>query len=90
MTDENNAPKENTGANVEKVETIKKRRTNSKVQAEKGKNTTRKANTRRNYNRKNEAESVENKKEINEEACRRFRGTVRRCIRTGRRSRQIS
>ena len=53
MTDENNAPKENTGANVEKVETIKKRRTNSKVQAEKGKNTTRKANTRRNYNRKN-------------------------------------
>lgn len=24
MTDENNAPKENTGANVEKVETIKK------------------------------------------------------------------
>lgn len=37
MTDENNAPKENTGANVEKVETIKKRRTNSKVQAEKGK-----------------------------------------------------
>ena len=25
MTDENNAPKENTGANVEKVETIKKR-----------------------------------------------------------------
>ena len=82
MTDENNAPKENTGANVEKVETIKKRRTNSKVQAEKGKNTTRKANTRRNYNRKNEAESVENKKEINEEKVERKRVTRGRTRKT--------
>ena len=82
MTDENNAPKENTGANVEKVETIKKRRTNSKVQAEKGKNTTRKANTRRNYNRKNEAESVENKKEINEEKVERKRATRGRTRKT--------
>ena len=76
MTDENNAPKENTGANVEKVETIKKRRTNSKVQAEKGKNTTRKAN------RKNEAESVENKKEINEEKVERKRVTRGRTRKT--------
>lgn len=75
MTDENSALKENTGANVEKAETIKKRRTNSKVQAEKGKNTTRKTNTRRNYNRKNEAESVENKKESNEEKTERKRPT---------------
>ena len=82
MTDENNALKENTGANVEKVETIKKRRTNSKVQAEKGKNTTRKANTRRNYNRKNEAESVENKKEINEEKVERKRVTRGRTRKT--------
>ena len=74
MTDENSALKENTGANVEKAETIKKRRTNSKVQAEKGKNTTRKTNTRRNYNRKNEAESVENKKESNEEKTERNAG----------------